>query len=681
MNAQWDAIVIGAGLGGLGAAVTLAQAGKKVLVLEQSIKPGGYAQDFWVNGFRFDVSLHAMDGLAPGGWGDVAIKALGIADRLHFERLDPFYRANLGGATLAAHADTLLLERELVAKYPREKAGIRRLIDAMLQVFHDMRRIREDTRHGPPEGNIAALFPLLVRSMNCSWDEFMSDYVADPELRALFSAEWTYYGLPGGKLSAATMAATWASYHFYGAWYPRGGVGAVVAALVERLNELGGELRCQARVAKIRIQDGIAEGVRLSDGEELSSRVVISNASAPQTLLELLDEGDLPSGYRKRIRSAESSLSTFNVYLGLDAPPEAFTASHELIICDEPDSNAQYAAIQAGDWDKVPFLAVNYGLVDPSCAPPGQAVITLMTLAPWHHRNVWETGGQLESYGANPAYKQLADQVADRLIDRAEQHIPGLRAAIRERVVSTPLTNHHWTLNHQGAIFGTVQTTDNMYLSRLAPKTWIPNLILAGAWTTPGGGQTAAMISGIHVGTRVVENLLGEGCAIAPLAPIERSLDQPVPPFDLTSVHFGRRLTQESILGRIQILLFHTRKTAPDAGALNKKLRERFPMAAQVGIANCVAMGNVPGLLRGFVKNLLAKMIRASAASIPPVLDAGDYLVVLPEWGNRATTAFEIAPAQLDSGVVAVVIDRESRIRHRLANASPENLVPIVEWM
>jgi all-trans-retinol 13,14-reductase len=681
MNAQWDAIVIGAGLGGLGAAVTLAGAGKKVLVLEQSTKPGGYAQDFWVNGFRFDVSLHAMDGLAPGGWGDVAIKALGIADRLRFERIDPFYRAKLGGATLSAHADTLLLEQELIAKYPREKAGIRRLIDAMLQVFREMRRIREDTRHGPPEGNIAALFPLLVRSMNCTWDEFMSDYVADPELRALFSAEWTYYGLPGGKLSAATMAATWASYHFYGAWYPRGGVGAVVAALVERLNELGGELRCQARVTKIRVKDGIAEGVRLDDGSEISARVVISNASAPQTLLELVNEDDLPSGYRQRIRSAEPSLSTFNVYLGLNAPPEAFSASHELIICDEPDSNAQYAAIQAGDWDKVPFLAVNYGLVDPSCAPPGQAVITLMTLAPWQYRNVWETGGQLENYDANPAYQQLADQVADRLIDRAEQHIPGLRAAIRERVVATPVTNHRWTLNHQGAIFGTAQTTDNMYLGRLAPKTWIPNLVLTGAWTTPGGGQTAAMISGIHVGTRVIENLLKEEGVMTPPAPIERALDQPVPSFDLTSVHFGRRLTRESMLGRIQILLFHTRKTAPAAGALNKKLRERFPMAGQVGIANCVAMGNVPGLLRGFVRNLLAKMVRTSAASIPPALDAGDYLMILPDWGNRAAAAFEIAPTQLNNRVVAVVIDREGRIRHRLADASPESLVPIVEWM
>lgn len=681
MNAQWDVIVIGAGLGGLGAAITLAQADKKVLVLEQSSKPGGYAQDFQVNGFRFDVSLHAMDGLAPGGWGDVAVKALGIADRLHFKRLDPFYQAKLGNATWSAHADTLLLEQELIAQYPHERKGIRQLIDAMLQVFHEMRRIREDTRHGPPEGNIAALFPLLVRSMNCTWDTFMSDYITDPALRALFSAEWTYYGLPGGRLNAATMAATWASYHFYGAWYPQGGVGAVVTALVERLHELGGEIRYGSRVVKIQVKDGIAQGVRLSNGEELASRVVVSNASAPQTLLELLEEDELPRGYRKRIQSAEASLSTFNVYLGLNASPETFTNSHELILCDEPDSNAQYAAIQKGAWDQVPFLAVNYGLIDPSCAPPGQAVITLMTLAPWNYRNVWETGGQLENYGANSAYQQLTNQVADCLIDRAERHIPGLRAAIREKVVSTPLTNHHWTLNHQGAIFGTAQTTDNMYLSRLAPKTWIPNLVLAGAWTTPGGGQSAAMISGIHVGTRVIENLLREESAIEPPAPVGPSLEQPAPPFDLVSVHFGRRLTQESMLGRIQILLFHTRKTAPDAGLINKKLRERFPMAAHVSIANCVAMGKVPGLLRGLVQNFLAKFVRTSAASIPAVLEAGDYLMILPDWDNRATSAFEITSAQLDSGVVAVVIDREGRIQHRLADASPENLIPIVEWL
>lgn len=681
MNAQWDAIVIGAGLGGLGAAITLAQAGKRVLVLEQSVKPGGYAQDFWVNGFRFDVSLHALDGLAPGGWGDVAVKALGIADRVRFERLDPFYQVRLGGATLTAHADPLLLEQALIRQYPHERTGIRQLIDAMLQVFHQMRRIREDTRHGPPEGNIATLFPLLVRAMNCHWDEFMSDYIADPELRALFSAEWTYYGLPGGRLNAATMAATWASYHFYGAWYPHGGVGAVVTALAERLNELGGELRCGARVAKILIKGGIAEGVRLSDGGELSSRVVISNASAPQTLLELVDEDCLPPGYRKRIQSAESSLSTFNVYLGVEGLAETFSSSHELILCEEKDSNAQYAAIQNGDWEKVPILAVNYGLVDPSCAPPGQAVITLMTLAPWDYRNIWETGGQLAQSGANPAHQRLISQVADCLIDRAERQMPGLRAAIREKVVSTPLTNHHWTLNHQGAIFGTAQTTDNMYLSRLAPKTWIPNLILAGAWTTPGGGQTAALISGIHVGARVAENLLGEGRVMQPPAPIQQPLDQPTPPFDLVSVHFERRLTQESILGRIQILLFHTRKTAPAAGAINKKLRERFPMAAHVGIANCVAMGTVPGFLRGLVRNLLAKVARTSAASVPPVLDAGDYLMILPDWDNRATAAFEIAPAQLLSGVVAIVIDRAGKIQHRLPAASPEKLIPIIEWM
>ena len=69
MNEKFDIIVIGAGLGGLGAAARLSRLGKRVLVLEHHSVPGGYAHEFRRGHFRFDVALHALDGMAPGGWG------------------------------------------------------------------------------------------------------------------------------------------------------------------------------------------------------------------------------------------------------------------------------------------------------------------------------------------------------------------------------------------------------------------------------------------------------------------------------------------------------------------------------------------------------------------------------------------------------------------------------------
>ena len=86
-----DAVVIGAGLGGLAAAVTLAGAGKKTVVLEQHSVPGGYASSFQRGPYRFDTALHELSGLAPGGGVDTLYRQLGIWNRLRLNRLDPLY--------------------------------------------------------------------------------------------------------------------------------------------------------------------------------------------------------------------------------------------------------------------------------------------------------------------------------------------------------------------------------------------------------------------------------------------------------------------------------------------------------------------------------------------------------------------------------------------------------------
>ena len=138
----------------------------------------------------------------------------------------------------------------------------------------------------------------------------------------------------------------------------------------------------------------------------------------------------------------------------------------------------------------------NYSM-DDTPAPEGGSVISLFALAPMDYQDQWGTGGNLDGYGSNPRYLALKDQVERALLARAERILPGLGASIVYKETSTPLTNVRYSLNPSGAIYGFAQTVDQTIAGRLPARTPIENLFLAGAWTNPGGGMSAAMLSGI----------------------------------------------------------------------------------------------------------------------------------------------------------------------------------------
>ena len=155
MTEQSEAIVIGAGLGGLSAAARLAKAGHKVLVLEQSSGPGGYAHGRYHDDYYFDFSLHSMDGVAPGGWAYLTLKQLGVLDRVRFERLDPYYLAYYPQHKIVAHANPFAYESELISHFPEDANGLRSLFDEMMAIYRDAHRGRVDhalERYPSPEG-------------------------------------------------------------------------------------------------------------------------------------------------------------------------------------------------------------------------------------------------------------------------------------------------------------------------------------------------------------------------------------------------------------------------------------------------------------------------------------------------------------------------------------------------
>jgi prolycopene isomerase len=326
----------------------------------------------------------------------------------------------------------------------------------------------------------------------------LARHVPDSQLRAVLAAMWGYVGLPPSRLVATIGAWGRTSYHEHGAWYPEGGARAISDALATVLQERGGDIRYGRRVTGIEFADDHATAVVTDDGQRHQADLVVSNASAPRTMSELLDPERLPAEYVHRVQAPAAGYTTFGVYLGLERDVFAeLGLPHELMLAPSYDHDAMFDAALRGDWDQAGVMVTDYTRVDPGCAPPGHGAVVITTVASWDFEDTWGTGGDLNSYGDNPRYRTLKERVADALVTCVDRSVPGLASAVRVREASTPLTNFRYTANPRGAIEGYENTPENSGLGWLGVDTPIQNLFLAGAWTN-SGGMNMALRSGVE---------------------------------------------------------------------------------------------------------------------------------------------------------------------------------------
>jgi all-trans-retinol 13,14-reductase len=503
---QADAVVIGAGLGGLGAAGYLAKAGKKVIVLEHHRVPGGYAHEFVRGDYRFEVALHAMDGVTEGGWVYPILQHLDVIGDVPFHRLDPFYTAHYPEHEITVSGDKGAYLNTLKEQFPDEAGGLDSLVAAMEKVAEEVgayvRALRSENR--PPMEEMPVLFPNMVAAVSQNWQDYMDAHIKDRKLQGIFTTLWGYYGLPPGKLCACTFILPWVSYHHHGAWYPEGGSMAVSERIAQTIRLNGGEIHYRHTVERILVEDGRAVGVETNKGLRVRAEVIISNASPRATFGALSDPSCVPDGYQTKVDTDVPSLSNLVVYVALDRDLVAEGwKHHEYFDCESYDINADYEAAMKGDFAKAGLVITNYTPVDPTNAPPGKSVVMIMCLAPWDYADQWGTGGDLKRYSGNEKYRKLKDEAGDLLLERAERFIPGLRDSIIHKYVATPLTNYRYSLNPGGTIYGGEQTVGNHFMGRIGAKTPVENLFLCGAWVT-GGGMSSALISGRNTAQQVL---------------------------------------------------------------------------------------------------------------------------------------------------------------------------------
>jgi all-trans-retinol 13,14-reductase len=504
---QWDAIVIGSGMGGLAVAALLSkEAGKRILVLERHYTAGGFTHSFHRPGYQWDVGVHYIGQVqsrdeqlrrifdyVTGGELDWAPMP-DVYDRLIFPDRTCDLRAGLEN-----------FRGGLKSYFPNEAKAIDAYIAAVQAATNSANLYFGEKAVPRP---IATLAGGLMRRGFLKWAgrttaEVLGEITTNRELIGVLAGQWGDYGLPPAQ-SSFGMHAIIAAHYFDGASYPIGGATRIAETIAPLIRANGGEILVSAEVAQIAVKDGKATGVKMADGRELRAAMVISDAGAHNTFGKLLPERSAAIEKTvEQLRAIPPSMAHLSLYVGVkQTAAELGLTGTNLWIYPSYDHDANVAKSAADP--NAPFAVIFISFPsakDPEFLKehPGRATMEAVTFVPydwfaqwqdsrWHHRAA--------------DYDEFKKELAARLQALLEMHVPAVAGKIDFAELSTPLTTRHFMNYERGEAYGMSATPARFRLKCLVPQTPIGNLYLTGqdvvslgiAGALMGGAVTASAI-------------------------------------------------------------------------------------------------------------------------------------------------------------------------------------------
>jgi phytoene dehydrogenase-like protein len=508
----YDVIIIGGGHNGLTAAAYLARAGRKVLVLERRHVLGGAAVTEEVfKGFKFSVCSYVVSLLRPEIIRELDLPRHGLEilplDGTFTPMPDGNYlwRVNDHGRTRREIARHSRLDAEAYDEYGRAMVEMGRFVKPILSMLPPdplslhprdlqklwflLKRFRGLSRQDQHD---------LVRLMTMSAVDYLDRWFETDVLKATMSAS----GIIGTFLGVRSPGTAYVLLHHYmgeidGAFrswgLPRGGTGAISNAIAMAAREAGAEIRTESGVAAITVRDNTAQGIVLSNGDEIRASTVASSVDPRLTFLQLIDSAMLPDDFLDEVRRYKFRGSSGKVNLALDCLPDFTCLPGEgphlrgavSISPNVEYMERAYDAAKYGRFSPRPYIDIVIpSLTDPSVAPPGKHVMScFVQYAPYDLRN--------------GSWDEKREEFGDAVVNALTEYAPNLRDIILHRQVVTPLDlEREWGLS-EGNIFQGELTLEQLFFLRPAPgwaqyRTPIRNLYMCGSATHPGGGIMGA---------------------------------------------------------------------------------------------------------------------------------------------------------------------------------------------
>ena len=499
LDTPYDVLVVGSGIGGLTCASLLAEAGRKVAVLEQHYTAGGYTHSYSRKGYEWDVGVHYLGDMGRPTSARRLFDFL-TQGAVDWAPMDSHYdRFYLGGRRFDAVAGRQAFRDNLVASFPAEQDAIDRYLAMLSEVGRAM---------GPL--SLARVLPPWLAGLLSPWlrsrlppylfrttREVLGELTRDPDLIAVLTGQWGDYGLPPGR-SAFLMQALVARHYLHGGYYPVGGSWRIAESMIPRIQRAGGEVFTYARVSRILVEDRRVAGVMMEDGTRIDATQVVSDAGILNTFGRLLAaEVAAAAGFDPAAPALRPSIGHLGMYIGLlgSAGELGLPRANDWVF---PGNDADGAVARFLDDPNAPFPVVFISFPsakDPDFEQrhPGRSTIEIVAPAPYEWFERWR-GTTWGKRGDD--YDALKERLAGRLLATLYERMPQLRGRIDYYEVSTPLSTEWFAGYGRGELYGLDHTPERFRADTLGPRTRLSGLWLTGQ-DTMSCGVVGAMMGGV----------------------------------------------------------------------------------------------------------------------------------------------------------------------------------------
>lgn len=466
--------IVGAGPGGLAAAMLMAQRGFRVQVFEKQDVIGGRNAEVRLGDYHFDLGptflmmKFLLDELFAEGGRE-------SSSYMQFKQLDPMYALNFPGKTMHVLPQPEAMKAEIEKHFPGESANFDRFLERESLRFKKLYPCLQK-----PYGTLSSMIsPTLLAAVphiaaGRSLYSVLGDYFRSEELRLAFTFQSKYLGMsPWDCPGLFTMIPY--TEHAHGVYHVMGGLSRITQAFAEVSREEGAEIYTSSPVARVLVDGRRAIGVELASGEKVYCDDVIINADFGHAMATLFDEKDLGRYKPSVLRKQRFSCSTFMMHLGLDRTYDA--EHHTIVFARDYKKNIEDITHGRGSSEDMSLYIRNSCKTDPSSAPPGHSALYILVPVANNTSGIdWEEQTQ-----------QMREHILRTLRERTPYG--DVTPHIQREMIVTP---QDWERKYSvflGATFNMAHSWNQMlYMRPHNQFEMFENCYLVGGGTHPGSG-------------------------------------------------------------------------------------------------------------------------------------------------------------------------------------------------